>query len=77
MAKGWSATEWTALIAVLLGALIEFAPFLLANVSPALASTAPVQFGVTVVASNQLLGGVFILFGLGLYFFATRKRRRG
>ena len=72
----WNATETTALIAILLGFILEIAPLLLLNVAPlaALASTAPIPG--TGIASNVLVGAVFIVFG-GFLFWSVRKHKRG
>lgn len=71
-------TEITALVAVILGFLLEVAPLLLLSVAPlaSLASTAPVQFGTIPIPQNNLIGFVFLAVGIGL-FWSVRKRRGG
>ena len=79
MTRKWSPTEITALIAVALGFILEFAPLLLLNVAPlaSLASVSPVQVGPFLLPYNVFIADMLI-FGGGLVFIlSVRKHKRG
>ena len=68
-----------ALAAIGLGLVQVLAPLALLNVAPlaSLASTTPTGVGPVLIGQNYVFGAAFILFGVGLYYMAIRKRKRG
>ncbi len=65
-------TTWAEILAILsmvFGLILEFAPFLLAGIAPPLATTSPIVIGTFSIPANLLYGVLFIGGGALLFFY--------